>query len=230
MGNGTAVLVHGAWSKPDDWRWVARLVEDAGVVAVAPDLPSHRVPFAAIEEDVEIIEVAIRHAEPPVVVVGWSYGGAVLSGLSAALPLVHRLVYVASVPQPVDEECGRQRAAGSPDLAHLLFPDDRTVVLDDEWWLTEGSGASLPRPVIDHLWAHRRRPVSLDAMLAPPAGEAWRSVPTTLLLGRSDDLVPPLVQEWAAGYFEDVRVVEGDHLLVFRRPDLVAEVILEAMG
>ncbi|WP_375869882.1 alpha/beta fold hydrolase [Humibacillus xanthopallidus] len=43
---GSVVLVHGLWGNPEDWRWVGELIEDAGAVVVAPDLPSHRSPEA----------------------------------------------------------------------------------------------------------------------------------------------------------------------------------------
>src|SRR6187402_2044762 len=70
---GTAVLVHGLWGNPEDWRWVRELVRDAGAVVVAPDLPSHRAPRAGLLDDAEEVREIIRGAIPPVVVAGWSY-------------------------------------------------------------------------------------------------------------------------------------------------------------
>ena len=46
-GRGSAVLVHGGWGNPEDWRWVRQLLESAGVHVEAPDLPSHRSADAA---------------------------------------------------------------------------------------------------------------------------------------------------------------------------------------
>jgi pimeloyl-ACP methyl ester carboxylesterase len=74
----TAVLVHGAWSSPADWRWVAGYLQAQAVATVIPDLPSHRHRSADRSDDVQWVEAAIRAAAPPVAVAGWSYGGAVI--------------------------------------------------------------------------------------------------------------------------------------------------------
>jgi pimeloyl-ACP methyl ester carboxylesterase len=60
--------------------------------------------------------------------------------------------------------------------------------------------------------------------------EAWRTVPTTILLGRSDLLLPGAQQDWARTHFSDVRIVEGDHFLPLLQPDLVAAVISETFA
>jgi pimeloyl-ACP methyl ester carboxylesterase len=124
---------------------------------------------------------------------------------------------------------GDEAPTGSPDLSHVVFPDDQTCVIDNEWFLTEGDGAVFPAEVVTHLRRRPRRPCTIAAFVAPPRGEAWRGVPTTILLGRSDELLPPPMQEWASSHFDDVRVVEGDHFLLFLQPNTVAATVLEAL-
>ena len=80
---GGAVLVHGLWGGPVDWRWVRGLLEDAEVQVITPDLPSHSMLTAGLAEDAAVVREAIRACAPPVAVVGWSYGGSVIS-LAAA--------------------------------------------------------------------------------------------------------------------------------------------------
>ena len=70
---GSAVLVHGLWDNPEDWRWVSRLLEAANVQVRAPDLPTHRSPSATLADDAEEVRRAIKLCSAPVVV-GWSYG------------------------------------------------------------------------------------------------------------------------------------------------------------
>ena len=222
---GTAILVHGGWSNPDDWRWVVAALADHDVAAVAPDLPSHRSPTATLRDDAAAVEAELHAARPPVVLVGWSHGGKVLSEASVPESVV-RLVYVAAIPHvaPTDDD---PRPETPLDLAHVLFPDDRTCVLDDDWWLTDGDATTLPAPVVAHLWAHRRRPASLAALTQVPAHEPWQTIPTTVLLGRSD--ATPELQAWAQRRFADVRIVDSDHFVLFRLPGVIADIVVEAI-
>jgi pimeloyl-ACP methyl ester carboxylesterase len=83
----TAVLVHGAWSSPADWRWVAESLQAQAVETVILDLPSHRHRSADRSDDVRQVEAAIRAAALPVAVAGWSYGGAVIGDLGDTGPI-----------------------------------------------------------------------------------------------------------------------------------------------
>jgi pimeloyl-ACP methyl ester carboxylesterase len=221
----TAILVHGAWSSPADWRWVAACLQEQGIATVTPDLPSHRSRWADRSDDVREVEEAIHAAAPPVVVAGWSYGGGVLSDL-ADTGGAGRLVYVASIPGPV-EAGSAQEPADLESFPHLLFPDEETLVLDNDWWLATPEVKAFPAEVIDHLHEHPRRPITKSAVRAPPVREAWRTVPATILLGRSDSLMTDEELEYARAHFGDVRVVEGDHFLLLLQPELVAGVIAE---
>jgi pimeloyl-ACP methyl ester carboxylesterase len=84
-------------------------------------LPSHRHRSAGRSDDVHEVEAAIRAAAPPVVVAGWSYGGAVIDDLAGTGP-IGWLVYVASVPEPAGAAT-EDEPADLASLPHLLFPD-----------------------------------------------------------------------------------------------------------
>lgn len=230
MAHLTAVLAHGAWGNPTDWRFVERLLVERGVTVVAPDLPSHRSASATRADDVATVETAITAAAAPVVLVGWSYGGGVIGDVTHDLDRVGRLVYVASVPRPLPDTAVEDPPSHPPDLSHILFPDDKTCVLDDGWWLTDGDATTLPSDVIAHLHEHHRRPIALEAMLAPPVAEAWRTVPTTVLLGRMDDAVGPEIRSWASSHLDDVRLVDSDHFILWRKPEVIADVVLEPLA
>lgn len=225
---GTAVLVHGAWSSPADWRWVAARLHAQDIATVVPDLPSHRDRSAVRADDVAEVQAAIDAAAPPVAVAGWSFGGEVISGL-AGTSQIGRLIYVGSYPEPA------QAGAGSepPDLDSLpglLFPDDATVLLDNDWWLGTPEVAAWPEEVRSHLREHPRRPITRAAWLASPAAEAWRAVPVTILIGRGDTFIPAGQQELLRAQFSDVRITDGDHFLPLLRPGAVAEVIAEPLA
>lgn len=225
---GSAVLVHGAWSNPDDWRSVTPLLEAEGIDVLAVDLPSHRSTAGTRADDVTELDAAIRAVRPPVVVVGWSYGGAVLDGLDLdGLPVVH-LVYVATLPTgPGPDDAPPLH---DPDLSHVIFLDDGTCVLDDDWWLAQDEVASLPPEVQEHLRHHRRRPVALGAWAEGEPRCPWRVVATTVVLGRADATQSAAQQAWAVGRFDDVRILDSDHFVLWRAPKVLAAVVVEALG
>ncbi len=70
--------------------------------------------------------------------------------------------------------------------------------------------------------------MSIAALLASQEGDAWRTIPTTVLLGRDDALNPTEHQEWARAQLDDVRIIDSDHFILFRQPDIVADLIEEA--
>jgi pimeloyl-ACP methyl ester carboxylesterase len=167
-----------------------------------------------------------------VTVVGWSYGGAVVSDMTDVRS-VDRLPYVGYVPSPADPASPARFDPSLPLTAMtraapwLLTPDDSTVVLDNDWWLNTEQVRAWPEDVVRHLRDHPRRPIARAAWLAPPVAEAWRAVPTTLVIGRDDQFVPPDKQEEACERFDDVRLVDGDHFLGWLRPTLLSNIIAE---
>ena len=226
---GTAVLVHGSWSSPADWRFVEELLTPAGVTVCTPDLPSHRGRGGTRADDVAEVQAAVDAAAGPVVAVGWSYGGWLLSDLELRGVDVARLVYVAAIPQPLPGAEDSPPSA-EPDLTHVTFADDGTFCLDNEWWVTEGEVTSCSAVVLDHLRAHPRRPQTLESVLAGQSRTAWKDVATTVLLGRNDSLCPEPTRDWASNHLDDVRLIDSDHFIPFRAPDIIAEVVVSALA
>lgn len=222
---GTAVLVHGMWSNPADWRWVAERLRDHDVEVVVPDLPSHRTASAGLTADAAEVRRTIARARPPVVAVGWSYGCAVIHEAAAREPSVAQLVYIAGIPNP-DPDLFPPAESEEED-AHILELDDGTFVLDNDWWLNEEAGTTMPRHVLAHLREHPRRPAS-PATWSDPSTAAWDSIPATIIVGRFDDSVPTDRVAWAERRF-DVRILDTDHFIIFREPGFAADVVLEKL-
>jgi pimeloyl-ACP methyl ester carboxylesterase len=224
---GTAVLVHGLWASPADFRWVAERLRDNDVEVVVSDLPSHRTSSAGLTADAADVRHAIAAARPPVVAVGWSYGCEVIHEAAAGEPSVTHLVYIAGIPNP---DPGVFPPAGSEaeDDRHILVFNDGTFVLDNDWWLSEEAGTTMPGHIQAHLREHPRRPASSATWTDPVTAAAWDSIPVTFLIGRFDDLVPSDRVEWAERHFE-VRIVDSDHFIIFREPGFVADVVIEKL-
>jgi pimeloyl-ACP methyl ester carboxylesterase len=221
------VLVHGGWSNPDDWRWVKRRLEDLDVQVEVLDLPSHWSAVAGLVQDAAEVQQAIRSCPAPVVVVGWSYGGTVIGVAAAGEATVTRLIYVASIPEPVRNHDGD--ASWADEDPHVIVRQDGMFVLDNDWWLTEEKGATFSPEVAEYLRRHPRRPASLRIVTDPVPAAAWQTIPTTVLLGRHDELVSDEELSWVTEHMKDVRLLDTDHFILFRQPETITEVVMEAL-
>jgi len=139
---------------------------------------------------------------------------------------VAHLVYIAGIPNP-DPELFPPAESEEED-PHILVLDDGTFVLDNDWWLNEEAGTTMPSHVLAHLREHPRRPASSATWSDPVTAAAWDSIPTTIIIGRFDDLVPADRVAWAERHFE-VRILDSDHFMIFREPGFVADVVLEKL-
>jgi pimeloyl-ACP methyl ester carboxylesterase len=227
--HGSAVLVHGSWSHPEEWRWVIERLRPEGVETIAVDLPSHRSSVGTRDDDVKAVEHAITAVSPPVVAVGWSYGSAILTELTVDPAQVKRLVHVADVPMGPDESSDARPAGGDLDVSHFAFPDEDTMLLRDDWW-HDGSALPFASDVLEYFDLYPRRPMPLAVVLTEAGRTAQASIPRTLILGRQDNLHPPDQQEWAARTFDDVRIIDSDHFIPVRAPEVIAGVVLEALA
>jgi pimeloyl-ACP methyl ester carboxylesterase len=192
-----------------------------------PDLPSHRSASAGLAEDAKEVRAAIRSSRSPVVVVGWSYAETVIGAAAMGESSVVRLIYVADIPNPSSVEVGD--LSWIHDDPYLIVHDDGTFVLDNDWWLNEEAGTTFPPEVVDHLRRNPRRPITMAAMRARRSA-ARCTFPTTVLLGRTDQLVTDEERRWATDHLNDVRFLETDHFVAFRQPEAISDAVIEALN
>ena len=160
------------------------------------------------------------------IVVGASYGGTVIGVAAADEAEVTRLVYLGDVPlQASDNERDASWVHSDPNVLVLA---DGTCVLNDDWWLIQASNVFTPE-IVEHLRRHPRRPAALGAVSDPVPAAAWQSIPTTVLLGRDDDLISAEEREWVTTHVPDVRPLDCDHFIQFREPQAVVDIVLEAL-
>jgi hypothetical protein len=206
---------------------VRRALEDAQVQVITPDLPSHRTPMAGLVEDAAEVRAAIRASARPVAAVGWSYGGSVIGVAATGDASVSRLIYVNDIPRPAGfpaEHLGWIDAD-----PHVLVLTDGRFVPDNEYWLNEGDGTTFPDEIRRHFRDHPRRPVTRATLEARPEA-AWETTPTSVLIGDRDNLVSETDRKWAEEHLDDVRVIDTDHFIIFRDPEVVAQLVLEVLG
>ena len=100
-------------------------------------------------------------------------------------------------------------------------------MLDNDLWLKE-QGETFPAEVRRHFHDHPRRLVTRATQGGQPKA-AWGTTPTTVLIGERTRSPRPIAG-WADEHLDDVRVINTDHFIIFRYPEVVAQLVLEALG
>ena len=231
------VLVHGAWHGAWAWERVVPLLAAAGVASRALDLPGHGEdagPFGDLHADVARVGETLDEVDGDAVLVGHSYGGAVIT--EAGLhPAVTHLVYLAAFALDAGESCVNAAAdvgagvishEGRPNLgAGLITGADDLITLDPS-----SAAACLyndcDADTVD--WAVARLgPQPLVTLQGVPTGAAWRTKPSTYVVCGNDMAVHPDLQRIMARRCRSVVEWPTDHSPFLCRPDLVAELLVD---
>jgi pimeloyl-ACP methyl ester carboxylesterase len=227
----TIVLVHGAFAESASWNGVAERLLAAGhpVVAAAN-------PLRGLADDAAAISDVVRSIEGPVVLVGHSYGGMVVSNVAADAGDITALVYVCAFA-PDEGESAFELSLRFPGstLGDAVQPIARKdggvdlVIANDKFHAQ--FCADVPEREAA-LMAVTQRPVA-QAALEEPSGPQplWKHVPSCFFIGAEDRNIPAALQRSLAQRADARRVVEiadGSHAVAVARPDAVAQLILEA--
>jgi pimeloyl-ACP methyl ester carboxylesterase len=226
----TVVLVHGAGSGAWTWRDVRAGLGGKGIESRAVDLPSctNADPSVGLHEDAELVRSVIDDVGGNVVLVGNSYGGAVISEAAAGHPAVKRLVYLAAF-MPVETEPLMQQLMGAVTEGFndgVNIRDDGLIEFDLETELRVALQQA-PPDQIEWVRANGARPMSFgsDPNLAPAAA-AWETIPSTCVVCTEDLSIRPEAQrEWAKTRAGDFVEWPSDHCPQHSHPDLVIDLL-----
>lgn len=226
----TIVLVHGAFADSSGWYGVIRDLEEAGYTAIA--VPNQ---LRGVASDAASVAAVLRSIEGPVVLVGHSYGGPVITQAAVERPNVVALVYVAAFAPDVGESSLTlsSKFPGST-LGEALSP----VELDDGGQdlfiqvekFHQQFAADVPAEQAA-LMAATQRPVTLAALAEPTVGTAWKSLPSYFVYGTADLNIPAEVQAFMADRAgsRETRVLQGaSHAVMVSHPHEVARLIIDA--
>jgi pimeloyl-ACP methyl ester carboxylesterase len=220
--SATIVLVHGAWHGAWCWELVLEQLRSAGLRAEAIDLPGHgddAGPLGDLHADATRLTEVLEETKGPVVLVGHSYGGAVVT--EAGLhPSVKHLVYVCALAVDSDETCStvvldeaEQMGLsfdGMPDLSNgIKVSGDGVTTIEASVAaaaLYNGCSTELIEWAISKLGAQR-----IDSLQQGPLEVAWREKPSTYVICADDKIVHPGLQrlmakrctesvEWESGH------------------------------
>jgi pimeloyl-ACP methyl ester carboxylesterase len=234
----TIVLVHGAWADGSSWdKVVNRLQLDGYRVDVPPN------PLRGVSYDSAYIADFLHSISGPVVLVGHSYGGMVITNAAVGDSEVKALVYVDAF-LPDQGETAFQLAAAQPGSclspnAFNIVPFPGAPAGDADTYLKSGPAAPYPGFVACFandipvrkaaVLAATQEPAALNAGTDPSGAPAWKTIPTWDFIGTADHVIPPAEQLFMANRAHaHITEVDGSHLSLISHPDAVTQVITEA--
>ncbi len=229
----TVVLVHGAFADSSSWSGVVERLQTRGLeVRAAPN------PLRGIAHDSAYVASFIGQIPGPVLAVGHSYGGAVISNAATEAENVVGLVFVAAFATEEGERLGEATSTSKDSvlnsaLVPLQYPSgdgDATAVefAIDPAKFHDAFAADLPRPQTA-VMAATQRPVAELGFSEPSGTPAWKSLPSWTVLATGDKAAgTDLIRSMAERAGATITEAEGSHVIMISQPDIVADVIVTA--
>ncbi|RRA48451.1 alpha/beta hydrolase [Acidipila sp. EB88] len=216
---GTIVLVHGAWCDGSVWTNVLTTLAHEGY-----SVRSAQLPLKSYEGDVAAVELLLDHIKGPVLLVGHSYAGAVISA-AGNNPKVVGLAYVCAFAPEADEVFGSLLAMHPAAEQMTIGPDANGFLWLDAPFASAALGHDLHRGVI-HLAVAVQKPTSYKLFESKLSDPAWKRKPTAYLVTTEDRILAPATQrELAKRIHARVEEVAASHLVVLSQPAAVAQFI-----
>ena len=233
MSTPTVVLVHGAFADASSFAAVIPRLLDAGIPVTTPAVPNR-----SLVGDAAYIASVVRQIPGPVILVGHSYGGAVIT-VAGAEENVTGLVYLAGYALEEGESLGElQGRFPDSDLATALVYTKYPVPGAEDGTDVSVDVAGFPKifahdvdPDLARVLAVSQRPLAAAAFSEPASAAAWKTKPAWGIVSSSDHTINPDVERF--GYRRaGVKSVEIDssHLVMLSHPDQVVAVIREAVA
>jgi pimeloyl-ACP methyl ester carboxylesterase len=215
------VLVHGAFADGSGWDAVAKILEQDGYkVSVAQP------PETSYADDQKYTKAAIDAMGGPVVLVGHSYGGSIITE-AGNNPNVAALVYIAAFALDEGESCASIEQA-LPQASKAFKPDS-----NGNWWIDQAHfaadfAADVP-PAVSHFMAISQVPISTDSFTHKVTMPAWKTKPTFYMVASADRSINPEQERMMAKRAHAKTVeVNASHVAYMSHPKEAAKLIEEA--
>jgi pimeloyl-ACP methyl ester carboxylesterase len=229
----TIVLVHGAWADTSSWNGVIQRLQADGYTVYAPPDPLQGLPY-----DSAYIRDFLHSISGPIVLVGHSYGGAVITNAATGDSQVKALVYVDAFA-PAQGQTLEQLLASKPgscavpaNLNVVPYPGAPTGV--GEAYIKQ---SVFPGCMADGLPAAQARvlavtqlPIATIALTQKTGVPAWKTIPSWAVVGTADHAIPPALQlAMANRAHAHITKVDAPHLSMVSDPAAVTNVIMQAV-
>jgi pimeloyl-ACP methyl ester carboxylesterase len=221
-GIKNVVLVHGAFADGSGWEAVSKILEHDGytVSVVQP-------PETSYADDQRYTRAAIDAMGGPVVLVGHSYGGSIISEAGNDQN-VAALVYIAAFALDDGDSCASIEQA-LPQASKAFKPDG-----NGNWWIDQGHfaadfAADVP-PAISHFMAISQVPISTDSFTHKVTAPAWKTKPTWYMVATEDRSINPDQERMMAkrAHAKTVEISGASHAVYMSHPKEAAKLIEEA--
>jgi pimeloyl-ACP methyl ester carboxylesterase len=234
MSVPTVVLVHGAFADGSGFAGVIRELQSGGHAVIAPPNP-----LRSLASDAAVLSAVVKTIDGPVLLVGHSYGGAVITQASAGLDNVTGLVYLAAFGLDAGESCAsvqdpfppsmlastsRPTPYGPPDAPH--GPD--LYIAKEQF--RETFCADVPVDLAGVMFA-TQRPLSLAALTENATAAGWKTKPSWFLVSEHDNAIPPDAERFMAERMGAVaESISGSHTAFIANPVRAASFITKALA
>ncbi|GGL10813.1 alpha/beta hydrolase [Sphaerisporangium melleum] len=226
----TVVLVHGAFADASSWSGVVERLQRHGYRVIAPANP-----LRGLASDAAYTAALLKSVKGPVVLVGHSYGGAVISNAARGDDNVKALVSVAGFLPDKGESAAELsgKFPGStlgPTLQEVPLPGGQTDLYVRQEKFRKQFAHDVPAAQAA-VMAATQRPVTAAALNEGSGAPAWKKIPTYVLIPTGDKNIPPAAQRWMAKRAHARAVVtikDASHAVLVSRPGAVADLIERA--
>lgn len=215
------VLVHGAWADGSSWSKVIALLDPKRFNVTAVQLP-----LTSLEDDISVTRNALASQTGPTVLVGHSYGGAVITGAANDAPNVTALVYIAAFGLDEGESLQGLSSQGpaTPGAAQIR-PDEHGFLWIDREGFAQVFAADVD-PVDARVMAVVQKPLSIKSFSGKSGPPAWKHIPSWYLVSSNDQMIPPQAEEFMAKRMgATVRSIAASHASMVSHPREVADMI-----
>jgi pimeloyl-ACP methyl ester carboxylesterase len=225
----TIVLVHGAFADSSGWSAVIERLQRRGYEVVAPANP-----LRDLSDDAAYVASVVATIPGPVVLVGHSYGGAVITNAARNLPNVKALVYIAAFAlDEGDTVFGIVGSFPGSELPANILPRPLPGGTDHDAYVNPASfravfAADVPAKTAA-IMAAAQRPSTLATGQEASGPPAWATIPSWYLVAEKDRVIPPAAQHFMADRAgAHTRTVRSSHVAMVSQPDAATAIILAA--
>lgn len=219
----TVVLVHGAFADGSCWSKVIPLLEEAGLNVIAVQNP-----LTSVADDVATTKRVIAGQQGPVVLVGHSYGGAVITGAALNEENVKALVYIAAFAPDENESIMPFFEKYPSKLGGALVPDSAGFLYIDRDKFEDAFAADVSEGE-RRIMAASQKPINSTIFGHQFSAPAWKNLPCWYLTATADNAINPELQRFFADRLQaKTTEVDASHVPFISQPKVVAEVIKQA--
>jgi len=233
------VLIHGAWADGSSWSGVIKRLQQQGYTVYAPANP-----LRGLTSDSAYITNFLQSISGPIILVGHSYGGAVITNAAIGNPNVKALVYIdAFAPDQGESLASLSSVPPPPGQSPSCLSGDPTTVFNFVP-LTGGDTDLYVKPSLfpscfandlppneGAVLASTQRAFALSSFPQQSGVPAWKTIPSFYLVGTIDRAIPPFAQLFMAQRASATIVqVRGSHLVMISHPEAVVDLINQAAG